>query len=179
MSSASHRGVDGPIVTGQMASAFMSNRDDDAADILLQTDRDRLNELHAEVTEPSANALPMTPVRAGRHGTAERAPAGSQQRPVSLSPAGRSHKRGASREPSISRTAPTGPAPAPETETEQAISALTERVKELELRQNKAFFSSSTKKLTILIEKLSFKVKTSTSVSYLLTSPSFRQRRTF
>ena len=66
MSSASHRGVDGPIVTGQMASAFMSNRDDDVADILLQTDRDRLSELHAEVIEPSANALPVTPVRAGR-----------------------------------------------------------------------------------------------------------------
>ena len=66
MSSASHRGVDGPVITGQMANVFMSNRDDDATNPMLQTDRERLNELHAELAEPSANALPMTPVRAGR-----------------------------------------------------------------------------------------------------------------
>ena len=69
MSAASHRGVDGPVITGQMASAFMVDRNDDVADPLLQTDRDRLNELHAELAEPSANAMPVTPVRAGRHGS--------------------------------------------------------------------------------------------------------------
>ena len=46
MSAASHRGVDGPIITGAIASSFMVDRDDEVANRLLQTDRERLNELH-------------------------------------------------------------------------------------------------------------------------------------
>ena len=66
MAAASHRGVDGPVVTGPLANAFMGDRDDDIANPLLQADRERLNELNAELAEPSANAMPVTPVRAGR-----------------------------------------------------------------------------------------------------------------
>ena len=60
--------------------------------------------------------------------------------------------------------APAGPAPATETEAEQAITALTERVKELELRQNKATFQISQeihdldRKVVIHIEDLDVRV---------------------
>ena len=52
MSSASHRGVDGPVVTGAIASSFNVDRDDEAASPLLQSDRERLNELNQELAEP-------------------------------------------------------------------------------------------------------------------------------
>ena len=153
----SHRGVveadNVPIVTGALASELGVDRDDEAQYSegihFIAADRARVQELQQQLqTTPDSSlpALPVTQARADRHGIAERFPTGHHGRSMS-SPVGRSNKRGPSREPSTTRSPerptrqnPFGTAATDEMTTEQAVTALTNRVTELESKHHSKTF---------------------------------------
>lgn len=150
-STLSHRGVvesdNAPNVTGALASELGNARNDEAQSSFIAADRARVQELQQQLPTTAATALPVTPAQADRHGIAERLPTGQQQRSMSR-PVGRSNKRGPSREPPTvtlsperpTRQNPFGTAATAEMTTDQAVTALTNCVTELESKHHSKNF---------------------------------------